>query len=198
MGGCECSRDFLPTTCGWSKCARALYWAVVNLHPQAVRLVLDQGHPVAVDVVSGSMTPTIELGTRVTIEPIADLHPGDIVLILSSNEAELVLHRVIRLFAEGGQRFVIHQGDAQSAAFGTCRREAVLGRAVGFPLTPARELPTLEVLDPAALRRFRRRRRVSLFYSLGRRTMFRLRAIDSALARRLMRMYRELASKVVG
>jgi len=171
----------------------------VNLHPQAVRLVLDQGLPVAVDVVTGSMTPTIEPGTRVTIEPIAeDLHPGDIVLILSSNEAELVLHRVIRLFAEGGQHFVIHQGDAQSSAFGTCLREAVLGRAVGFPLTPARALPTLEVLDPAARRRFQRRRRVSLLYSLGRRAMFRFRVIDPALARRLVRMYRELASKVIG
>ncbi len=171
----------------------------MNLHPQAVRLVLDQGLPVAVDVVTGSMTPTIEPGTRVTIEPIAeDLHPGDIVLILSSNEAELVLHRVIRLFAEGGQHFVIHQGDAQSSAFGSCLREAVLGRAVGFPLTPARALPTLEVLDPAARRRFQRRRRVSLLYSLGRRTMFRLRVIDPALARRLVRMYRELASKVIG
>jgi signal peptidase I len=171
----------------------------VNLHPQAVRLVLDHGLPVAVDVVTGSMTPTIEPGTRVTIEPIAeDLHAGDIVLILSSNEAELVLHRVIRLFAEGGQHFVIHQGDEQSSALGTCLREAVLGRAVGFPLTPARALPTLEVLDSAALRRFQRRRLVSLLYSLGRRTMFSLRVIDPALARRLVRMYRELASKVIG
>ncbi len=171
----------------------------MNLHPQAVRLVLDHGLPVAVDVISGSMTPTIEPGTRVTVEPIAeDLHPGDIVLILSSNEAELVLHRVIRLFAVGCQHFVIHQGDAQSSAFGTCLREAVLGRAVGFPLTPSRALPTLEELDPAALRRFQRQRRVSLLYSLGRRTVFRLRVIDPALARRLVRMYRELASKVIG
>jgi len=171
----------------------------VNLHPQAVRLVLDQGHPVAVDVIGGSMTPTIEPGTRVRIEPIAeDLHPGDIVLILNSNEAELVLHRVIRLFAEGGQRYVIHQGDALRADFSTCPREAVVGRAVGFPLAPARLLPTLEVLDPTALGRFQRRRRVSLLYSLGRRTMFWLRVIDPALARRLVRMYRELASKVIG
>jgi signal peptidase I len=171
----------------------------VNLHPQAVRLVLDQGLPVAVDVVGGSMTPTIEKGTRVSIEPITeDLHPGDIVLILSSNEAELVLHRVIRLFAEGGQHFVMHQGDAQSSAFGICLREAVLGRAVGFPLTPVPALPTLEVLDPAAVRRFQRRRRVSLLYALGRRTMFWLRVIDPGLARRLARMYRELASNVIG
>jgi len=145
------------------------------------------------------MTPTIEPGTRVSVEPIAeDLHPGDIVLILSSNQAELVLHRVIRLFAEGGQHFVIHQGDAHSSAFGTCLREAVLGRAVGFPLTSARALPTLDVLDPAALRQFQRRRRVSLLYSLSRRTMFWLRGIDPALARRLGRMYRGLASKMTG
>ena len=176
---------------------RAVYWALVNLHPQAVRLVLAQGLPVAVDVASGSMTPTIEQGTRVSIEPLAeDLHAGDIVLILNSNETELVLHRVIRLFAEGDQNFVIHQGDAQSSTFGTCLREAVLGRAVGFPLTPARALPTLEVLDPAALTRFQRRRRASLLYSLGRRTTFWLRRIDPALARRVVRMYRRLASKI--
>lgn len=175
-----------------------VYLALVNLHPQAVRQVLAQGFPVAVDVVSGSMTPTIEKGTRVTVEPVAeDLHPGDIVLILSSNETELVLHRVIRLFAEGGRHFVIHQGDAQSSAFGTCMREAVLGRAVGFPLVPGRALPTLEGLDPEALTRFQRRLRVSLLYSLGRRTMFWVRGIDPALARRLARMYRELASRVI-
>ena len=181
----------------------------VNLHPQAVRLVLAQGSPIAVDVVSGSMSPTIEKGARVTIEPIAedlhsedlpfeDLHPGDIVLILSSNESEFVLHRVIRLFTEGGHHFVIHQGDAQSSAFGTCLREAVIGRAVGFPLTPTRALPTLEALDPEALARFQRRRRVSLLYSLGRRTTFRLRVIHPALARGLVRMYRDLAGKVIG
>lgn len=171
----------------------------MNLHPQAVKLALGQGLPVAVDVAGGSMTPTIEMGTRVSVEPIVeDLHPGDIVLILSVDEAGLVLHRVIRLFAEAGQRFVIHQGDAQGSAFDTCLRESVLGRAVGFPLAPARALPTLEVLDPAALRRFQRRRRVSLLYLFRRRTMFWLRLIDPALARRLVRTYRELASKVNG
>jgi hypothetical protein len=145
------------------------------------------------------MGPTIEQGTRVSIEPVAeDLQPGDIVLILSSNETDLVLHRVIRLFAEGGQHFVIHQGDAPSSDFGTCLREAILGRAIGFPLTPARALPTLDELEPEALTRFQRRRRVSLLYSLGRRATFWLRAIDPALARRLVRMSRELASKVIG
>ena len=162
-------------------------------------MVLAEGRPVSVDVASGSMTPTIEQGTRVTVEPVAeDLHPGDIVLILSSDEAELVLHRVIRLFAAGGQHFVIHQGDAPSSSFGTCLREVILGRAIGFTLTPGRPLPTLDVLDPEALARFRRRRRASLIYSLGRRTTSWLRGIDPALTRRLARMYRELAGKVTG
>lgn len=114
------------------------------------------------------------------------------------NEAELVLHRVNRLFTEGDQRFVIHQGDAQSSAFDTCLREAVLGRAVGFPLTPARALPMLEVLDAEALTRFQRRRCVSLLDSPGRRTTLWLRVIDPALARCLVRMYRGLAGKVIG
>jgi Peptidase S24-like len=171
----------------------------MNLHPQAVKLVLDRGLPVSVDVVGRSMTPTIGQGARVRVEPIVeDPHPGDIILILSSNEDSLVLHRVVRLFAEGGQHFVIHQGDAPSATFATCLREAVIGRAVGFPLTPARPLPTLEVLDPVALARFQRRRSVSMLYLLGRRTMFWLRGIDPTLARHLLRMYQMLAGKVIG
>jgi peptidase S24-like protein len=162
----------------------------VNLNPQAVKLVLDSGH--TVDVAGTSMTPTLERGTRVTVGPTTeDLRPGDIVLILTANEAELVLHRVIRLFTVGGQQFVIHQGDAPTSAFDTCRREAVLGQAVGFPVTPERALPTLDVLDAAALRQFERRRRLSLLYSLGRKVMFRLPGINPALARGLVRMYRE-------
>jgi hypothetical protein len=164
----------------------------VNLHPHAVKLVLDSGHTVGVDVAGTSMTPTLERGTRVTVGPTTeDLRPGDIVLILTANEAELVLHRVIRLFTVGGQQFVIHQGDAPTSAFDTCRREAVLGQAVGFPVTPERALPTLDVLDAAALTQFERRRRLSLLYSLGRKVMFRLRGINPALARGLVRMYRE-------
>ncbi len=149
------------------------YTGAVKLHPQAVEMILAQGLPVEVDVASGSMAPTIEKGTRVKIEAVADkLHAGDIALILSSDGSELVLHRVIRLFTAGGQRFVIHQGDAPKSGFGVCPREAVLGRAVGFPATAMRVLPTLEVLDREALARFRRRRLVSLLHSLGRRMKF--------------------------
>jgi Peptidase S24-like len=166
-------------------------------------MVLDNGHPVEVEIAGGSMTPTIERGTKLRVEPVAgDLRPGDIVLILNSSEDELVLHRVMHLFSEEGQRYVIHQGDAPRSDFATCPREAVVGRAVGFPLTPARLLPTLDVLDRAALARFHRRRRVSLLYALGRRTKSRLRLSEYAPARRgvsfLARIYRALASKAIG
>jgi len=181
----------------------SIYYAQVNLQPQAVQLLLENGQAVVVEVAGGSMTPTIERGTKLRIEPVAeDLCPGDIVLILTSNGDELVLHRVIHLFAEGGQRYVIHQGDALCSDFAACPREAVVGRAGGFPLAPGRLLPTLEVLDPAALTRFQRRRRVARLYSLGRRTKFWFRLSNCALTRRgvfrLARLYRALTSKVIG
>ena len=169
--------------------------ALVKLHPQAASLVLANGLPVVVEVSGESMTPTIERGTKVRVEPVTDnLYPGDIVLILNSNEGELVLHRVMHLFEERGRQFIIHQGDALRAAFSTCPRQAVVGRAAGFPLTPERALPTLEVLDRAALRRFQRRRHISRLYSLVRRTTYRFRNSDRSLAR----MCRGLAGKVIG
>jgi Peptidase S24-like len=175
----------------------------VILNPQAVKMVLDNGHPVEVEVAGESMTPTLERGTKVKVESVAgELRPGDIVLIMTSCKGELVLHRVMHLFAEGGQRYVIHQGDAPRSDFATCPREAIVGRAVGFPLAPARLLPTLDVLDRAALARFHRRRRVSLLYSLCRRARFWLRLSDYGPARRgvsrLARIYRALTSKAIG
>jgi hypothetical protein len=162
-------------------------------------MVLAHGLPVVIEVVAESMSPTIERGTKVKVEAAAEeLHPGDIVLVLSADERELLLHRVMHLFAEGEQRYVTHQGDAPRSAFATCAREAVVGRAVGFPLTPSRALPTLELLDPGARARFRRRRRAAALYALGRRMSFSLRLGDRALARRLARAYRALARKVAG
>jgi Peptidase S24-like len=171
----------------------------VNLRPLAVRMVLAHGLPVVIEVVAESMTPSIERGAKLKVEPaLSDLHPGDIVLVLGDDGTELLLHRVIYLFSEGEGRFVIHQGDAPRSLFATCPRAAVIGRALGFPHTPSRRLPTLEVLDPAARARFERRRRAAALYSLGRRMTFSLRLGDRALTRRLARVYRAVARKVVG
>jgi hypothetical protein len=170
----------------------------VNLRPQAVRMVLAHGLPVVIEVVAESMTPSLERGAKVKVEPaIGDLHAGDIVLVLTDDGAELLLHRVM-LFSEGENRYVIHQGDAPKSIFATCARASVIGRAIGFPHTPSRPLPTLDRLDPRSLARFARRRRASALYSLAYRMTSSLRLGDRALTRRLARVYRAVARKVVG
>ncbi|HEX3901437.1 MAG TPA: S24/S26 family peptidase [Polyangia bacterium] len=171
----------------------------MNLRPQAVRMVLAHGLPVVIEVVAESMAPSIGLGDKVKVEPATgDLHPGDIVLVLADDGHELLLHRVMHLFSEGARRYVIHQGDARKSIFATCPREAVVGRAIAFPLTPSRPLPTLDALDPAARARFQRRRRACALYSLARRLSLSLRLEDRALTRSFARAYRALARKVVG
>ncbi len=162
-------------------------------------MVLAHGLPVVIEVVAESMSPAIELGAKVKVEPAPDeLHPGDIVLVLTDDGQDLLLHRVVHLFSKGDKRYVIHQGDAPKSTFATCPRAAVVGRAISFPHTPSRPLPTLEQLDAASLARFQRRRRVAALYSVGHRMTESLRLGDRALTRRLARVYRAIARKVVG
>src|SRR6185312_10392455 len=140
----------------------------VNLRPQAVRMVLAHGLPVVLEVVAESMSPAIERGTKVKVAPVSDeLHPGDIVLVLTDDASDLLLQRIVHLFWQGDARYVIHQGDAPRSTFVVCPRQAVVGRVIAFPLTPSRPLPTLEQLGPAALARFRRRRRAAALYAVG-------------------------------
>lgn len=162
-------------------------------------MVLAHGLPVVIEVVAESMSPAIERGAKVKVEPVpGEIHPGDIVLVLTDDASELLLHRIVHLFSKGENRYVIHQGDAPKSTFATCPRAAVIGRAISFALKPSRPLPTLEQLDPAALARFQRRRRAAALYAVGHRMNESLRLGDRALTRRLARIYRALARKVVG
>lgn len=162
-------------------------------------MVLAHGLPVVIEVVAESMSPAIEKGAKMKVEPVpGDLHPGDIVLVLTEDGSELLLHRIVHLFSKGESRYVIHQGDAPKSTFATCLREAVVGRAISFALKPSRPLPTLEQLDPSALARFQRRRRAAALYAVGHRMTESLRLGDGALTRRLARLYRAIARKVVG
>jgi hypothetical protein len=157
-------------------------------------MVLAHGLPVVIEVSAESMTPSLERGAKLRVQPVEDeLHPGDIVLIATGQAHELLLHRVMYLFSEGGERFVIHQGDAPSSTFATCPREAVIGRAIGFSPPRRQPLPTLENLPPEGRARFERRRRACAFFSLGRRLMSSLRLGDRKLARRIGRAFRSLA-----
>ena len=113
-------------------------------------MVLAHGLPVVIEVVAESMSPAVERGAKVKVEPApAEIHPGDIVLVLTEDGQELLLHRIVHLFSKGESRYVIHQGDAPKSTFATCLRAAVVGRAISFPRTPSRPLPTLEQLEPA-------------------------------------------------
>ena len=162
-------------------------------------MVLAHGLPVVIEVVADSTSPSIERGLKVKVEPAAgELRPGDIVLVLTEDGSELLLHRIVHLFSNGPSRYVLHQGDAPQSTFAICPREAVVGRAIAFPLTPSRPLPTLEHLAPAALARFRRRRRAAALYAVGYRMTEALRLGDRASTRRLARIYRAIARKVVG
>jgi hypothetical protein len=162
-------------------------------------MVLAHGLPVVIEVVAESMSPAIERGAKVKVAPPSDeIHPGDIVLVLTDDGKELLLHRVVHLFSKGESRYVIHQGDAPKSTFATCSREAVVGRAVSFPHTPSRPLPTLEQLDAPAMARFQRRRRAAALYAVGHRMTESLPLGDGALTRRLARVYRAIARKVVG
>jgi len=154
---------------------------------------------VVIEVVAESMSPAIERGAKVKVEPAPnEIHPGDIVLVQTEDGSELLLHRIVHLFSKGESRYVIHQGDAPKSSFATCPREAVVGRAVSFALKPSRPLPTLELLDPRALARFQRRRRAAALYAIGHRMTESLRLGDGALTRRLAHVYRAIARKVVG
>ena len=162
-------------------------------------MVLAHGLPVVFEVVADSMSPSIERGVKVKVAPASDeLHPGDIGLVLTEDGTDLLLHRIVHLFSKGDSRYAIHQGDAPKTTFAISPREAVLGRVIGFPLTPSRPLPTLDQLGPAALARFRRRRRAAALYTVGHRMTESLRLGDRGLTRRLARIYRAIAGKVVG
>ena len=171
----------------------------MNLRPQAVRMVLAHGLPVVIEVTSDSMTPSLERGTKVKVEPApGDLLAGEIVLILSDDGDATILHRVMHVFSSGGQQFVIHQGDAPTSLFATCPREAVIGRAAAYALAPSRPLPIPEPVQAEARVRFYRRRRACAVFALGRRVASSLNVPANPVSRRLARVYRTVARKLAG
>ncbi|MFL5307180.1 MAG: S24/S26 family peptidase, partial [Polyangia bacterium] len=142
----------------------------MNLRPQAVRMVLAHGLPVVIEVTTDSMTPSLDRGTKIKVEPAAgEILPGEIVLILTDDGEATVLHRVMHVFSADGQQFVIHQGDAPTSLFATCPREAVIGRAAAYALAPSRPLPIPEPVQAEARMRFNRRRRACAVFALARR-----------------------------
>jgi len=171
----------------------------MNLRPPAVRMVLAHGLPVVIEVTSDSMTPSVERGAKVKVEPApGELLAGEIALIMVDDDREMLLHRVMHVFSSAGAQYVIHQGDAESSSFAICPREAAVGRAVAFALTPSRPVPVPEPEEPEARARFHRRRRACVLFALGRRVASRLNVSENRMAQRIGRAYRAAARRFAG
>jgi hypothetical protein len=180
----------------------------MQLRPDALRFVLAQGLPAVIDVVGGSMAPTIERGAKVDVVGLpeaAAVDVGDIILVATADAAVLLLHRAMCVFEERGERFVIHQGDAPGSSFGTCRRADVLARmtsfaggdAAGVDGGGARPAATVERLDVGAQARFRRRRLACEAYVVARLLALTFGVADLGLVRRCAHSYRALCRAVL-
>ncbi len=171
----------------------------MNLRPQAVRMVLAHGLPVVIEVTSESMTPSLERGAKVKVEPApGELLAGEIALIMASDDQDMLLHRVMHVFSGGGEQYVIHQGDAETSTFAVCPRESVVGRAVAFARFPSRPLPVPEPDEAQSKLRFHRRRRACVLFALGRRVALRLNVSENRMAQQIGRAYRAAARRFAG
>ena len=172
----------------------------MRLRPGELEFVLAQGLPAVVEIRGASMTPTLAVGERLNIQPTPaagardDVAVGDIVLVIATDAAELLTHRVMHLFTERGRRFVVHQGDMAGASFAICPRESVIGKAVGFEADATRPLPTVAHLSAAERARFRRRAAAATWYCRARGAARALRLHDSKLGRAAARLYRKLTA----
>jgi signal peptidase I len=151
-----------------------------------LRWVLAQGVPAEIQVIGGSMEPTLPRGTRVAVSAVdaqTELRVGDIVVIAGEAQNELVTHRVMHLFVERGTRLVIHQRDAAGAGFGVVPREHVVAVVTN---------------EYGAGPRFVERRLACRAYVLARRVANATGLRESAFLRRCGQIFRRLASRVTG
>jgi hypothetical protein len=168
----------------------------MQLRPEALRFVLAQGLPATIEVVGASMTPTIAVGDKVSVVawPRGGERAGEIVLVETAGE-QLLLHRVMHVFAERGATFVAHQGDA-GGELAIVAREAVLGRLSAF--ADGRPAPTPERLDAVARSLYARRRVAAVALVAARRAARLLGVGESPAARTWGRRLRALARRLAG
>ena len=93
------------------------------------RELLSRNIPVEIRMSGSSMSPAIEDGDVITIEPIPEgrISPGDIILYQSRYETA-VIHRVIRVERSQSERSVLTRGDAAAQTDVPVPVEKVLGR----------------------------------------------------------------------
>ena len=171
----------------------------MNLRPQAVRMVLAHGLPVVIEVTTDSMTPSLDRGTKIKVEPAAgEILPGEIVLILtdagerhrpSSGDA-CVLGGRAAVRHPSRRRAHVHVRHLPARGGDRPRRRLRAG--------PSRPLPIPEPVQADARVRFYRRRRACAVFALGRRVASSLNVSENPVSRRLARVYRNVARKFAG
>jgi hypothetical protein len=145
------------------------------------------------------MEPTLTQGTKVRLQRLDTdwpLGPGELV-VLSTGDEGLLVHRVIHLFSDGSARFVIHQGDAPSSRLGVCRREEVLAKVAGV-IGDELALPTLNTLNREDLTRFHRRRIAGRAFAVARHMGGSLGIRENPLVQRAGDLYRSVARRLTG
>jgi hypothetical protein len=163
----------------------------MQLGGDALRFVLAQGLPAVIEVTGRSMEPTLALGAKVDVVGLGAgdaLHAGDVALFSTAEGQVRVLHRVLAVFDEGGQIWVLHQGDAPGSSFGVCARQDVLAR---MPAAP-------EPATDGERARLGRRRRAADAYVRARRLSRALGIADSPLVRRCGQLFRKLLRALAG
>ena len=96
---------------------------------EQARQLLSKSIPVELRMSGGSMSPSIEDGDVVTVEPITGepIRQGDIVLYQSRYDTA-VIHRVVRLDRSSPERFILTRGDSAAQSDLPIPLHRILGR----------------------------------------------------------------------
>lgn len=96
---------------------------------EQARQLLSRNLPVELRMSGSSMSPAIEDGDIIAVEPINGeiIKPGDIVLYHSRFDTA-VIHRIVRLERSSSERCIVTRGDAASHNDGPVPLHRVLGR----------------------------------------------------------------------
>ncbi|HSB08290.1 MAG TPA: signal peptidase I [Blastocatellia bacterium] len=117
---------------------------------EQARQLLSRSLPVELRMSGSSMSPGIEDGDIITVEPITGelIKPGDIVLYHSRFETA-VIHRVVRLERSSSERCIVTRGDAASHNDGPVPLHRVLGRVSRVERAGERIKMVVPKLSPA-------------------------------------------------
>ena len=96
---------------------------------EQARQLLSRSLPVELRMSGSSMSPAIEDGDIITLEPVAEdpIKQGDIVLYQSRMDTA-VIHRIIRLERSSAERCIVTRGDAASHNDTPVPLHRILGR----------------------------------------------------------------------